>query len=114
IKTLKEELRKKEWLIQREREKGQARTNAYLDCLRNLTETKKEMKICKKKVEVLQEGNAALKEMWNELTSEKNKLEDEVQQKDEIIQRETKKKEVRTYAYITFFLYVKFSSLREE
>ncbi|CAB1434854.1 unnamed protein product [Pleuronectes platessa] len=100
IKTLKEDLRKKEWLIQREREKSQARTNAYLDCLRTLTETKKEMKICKKKVEVLQEGNAAFNEMWNGLTSEKKQLEDEVQQKDEIIQRETEKSLVQTNAYM--------------
>ncbi|CAB1436638.1 unnamed protein product [Pleuronectes platessa] len=98
IKTLKEELRKKEWLIQREREKSQARTNAYIDCLRALTEMKKEMNICKKKV--LQEGYAVLKEMWNGLTSEKNKLEDEVRQKDKLIQMEKEKTQVRTYAYI--------------
>ncbi|CAB1435728.1 unnamed protein product [Pleuronectes platessa] len=48
IKTLKEELRKKEWLIEMDREKSQARTNAYLDCLRAVTETEKEMNICKR------------------------------------------------------------------
>ncbi|CAB1456947.1 unnamed protein product [Pleuronectes platessa] len=100
IKTLKENLTKKEWLIQREKEKSKARTNAYLDCLRTLTETKKEMKLCKKEVEVLREGNAALMEMWNGLSIEKNKLEVEVQQKDEIIQRETEKVNVQTCAYI--------------
>ncbi|CAB1442562.1 unnamed protein product [Pleuronectes platessa] len=58
------------------------------------------MKLCKKEVEVLQERNAALMEMWNGLNIEKNNLEVEVQQKDEIIQRETEKAKVQTCAYI--------------
>ncbi|CAB1454731.1 unnamed protein product [Pleuronectes platessa] len=82
MKTLKEELRKNTLLIQRETSENQARSNAYLDCRRALTETDKEMNICKKRVEVLNMENAALKEMWNGLTIEKSKLEDEVQQKD--------------------------------
>ncbi|XP_069391814.1 uncharacterized protein [Paralichthys olivaceus] len=84
IKALKEELKKKDGLIQRETKKRRARTNAYMDCLGSLTALEKKLKSCEakcdalkasqlleltqveetwgKKVEVLQERNTAQKE----------------------------------------------------
>ena len=121
IKALKEDLRKKEGLIQKETEKRRARSNAYLDYLNDLTGREKQLKTsqaqcdalkaghqlemiqvegtCRKKLEVLQEENDALKETVNRLTTVEAKSEDEVQQKDKLIQRETEKRRARTDAF---------------
>ena len=107
IKALKEEL------MQRETVKRRAETNLIV--------MEKELKSCeaqcdalkamhhlemsqvedswRKKVEVLQEENAAKKEMANRLTSEKNKLKDEVRQEDELILRVVEQKHAESIAY---------------
>ncbi|CAB1435727.1 unnamed protein product [Pleuronectes platessa] len=121
---LEDKVQQKDKLIQREKEKTQVRTYAYIACQGTLMLKEKELKSCKaqcdalqaghhqelsqveetcrRKLEVLHEENAALNETVNRLTTVKAKSEDEVQQKDKLIQRETEKMQTRTNTYIAF------------
>ncbi|XP_060937778.1 g6f-like [Limanda limanda] len=115
IKALKEELIRKEMV------KRLTETNTNIYCLGALTMMAKELKTCeaqcdalkakhhlemsqvedswRKKVEVLQEDNTAKKEMAYGLTSENNKLKDEVRQKDKFILKVLDQKHAESIAF---------------
>ncbi|XP_069388553.1 uncharacterized protein [Paralichthys olivaceus] len=121
IKALKEELKKKDRLIKRE--KRQARTTAHINSLAPLTVSEMKLESCEaqcdalkashlleltqveetwgKKVEVLQDENAALKDTSNRLTSEKTKLEDKARKMDAFSRSLWKQRKADTNALIS-------------